>query len=99
MKNQNYKRKILDFSENKIKLPLIKINKGSNLLQNTKNKINLNKETKSPMKKENNNNKNNEIEEISKENNNNIKNIDDIIIFLFIHIFLPIIKFSFIYGR
>ena len=79
MKNQNYKRKILDFSENKIKLPLIKINKGSNLLQNTKNKINLNKETKSPMKKENNNNKNNEIEEISKENNNNIKNIDDII--------------------
>lgn len=80
MKKQNYKGKNLSSSENKIKLPLIKINKGRNIPQKTKDKININKETKSPIKKENNNDKKNNVtEEVIKENNNNIKSIDDII--------------------
>ena len=80
MKKQSYKGKSVPSSENKIKLPLIKINKGRNLPQKTKNKINLNKETKSPIKIENNNDKKNDVtEEIIKENKSNIKNIDDII--------------------
>ena len=80
MKKQSYKGKSVPSSENKIKLPLIKINKGRNLPQKTKNKINLNKETKSPIKIENNNDKKNDVtEEIIKESKSNIKNIDDII--------------------
>ena len=77
---QSNKGNNLAYSENKIKLPLIRINKGRNIPQKTKNKIYLDKEEKNPIKKENNNDKKiNETKEIIKENNINDKNIDDII--------------------
>ena len=80
MKKQNNKGNNLASSENKIKLPLIRINKGRNIPQKTKNKINLDKEIKNPIKNESNNDKkNNETKEIIKENNINDKKIDDII--------------------